>query len=185
MVTRLCHDHRHPVGLPRSRVRQIFAFGGVALLLAGCTPRPRSVSPLSPGLKPDPREKCFVAQAPPPSPTPTAAGPSPTVRGTLDKEDIRQVIRNHLHEVKWCYDIRLASGQPLQGRVAYQFIIAPDGSVPRSTVLSTTMHDPDVETCVGRATCRWTFPRPTGGGIVIVTYPFAFTPEHTTDAQAP
>ena len=31
----------------------------------------------------------------------------------------------------------------------------------------------------------WSFPRPTGGGIVIVTYPFSFTPQVPADPAPP
>jgi hypothetical protein len=36
------------------------------------------------------------------------------------------------------------------------------------------MNDVRVESCVVSAVKRWDFPKPTGGGIAIVSYPFNF-----------
>jgi hypothetical protein len=73
----------------------------------------------------------------------------------------------------------------MQGRVTIQFTIASDGSVMHSHIHGTTMNDADVETCVGRQVCRWEFPKPKGGGIVIVTYPFSFTTSAPDAGAAP
>jgi hypothetical protein len=142
------------------------------------------VSPLSPGAAPDPREKCFAADVPPDQ-DPTAGRTATIGDGSLEKSAIKRVIQAHLAEVKWCYDIRLASGATAQGRIVYRFIILPDGTVSRSVMASTTMNDPEVETCIGRAFCRWTFPLPSPAGIVIVTYPFSLTYEGAPDAGTP
>ncbi|HEX7501397.1 MAG TPA: AgmX/PglI C-terminal domain-containing protein [Polyangia bacterium] len=40
---------------------------------------------------------------------------------------------------------------------------------------SSTVENVRVEGCVVQAVRRWEFPRPVGGGIVIVSYPFNFT----------
>jgi hypothetical protein len=34
------------------------------------------------------------------------------------------------------------------------------------------MNNPNVEQCIAQAVRRWEFPKPQGGGIVIVSYPF-------------
>jgi hypothetical protein len=40
---------------------------------------------------------------------------------------------------------------------------------------STSMNDAQVENCVVNAVRRWEFPKPLGGGMAIVLYPFSFT----------
>lgn len=45
-----------------------------------------------------------------------------------------------------------------------------------SFFLGSTLNDVRVENCVARAFRRWEFPKPSGGGIVIVSYPFYFIP---------
>jgi hypothetical protein len=41
-----------------------------------------------------------------------------------------------------------------------------------SKVGSSTLKNAKVETCIAQAVRRWLFPKPKGGGIVIVSYPF-------------
>jgi TonB family protein len=60
--------------------------------------------------------------------------------------------------------------------VAVTFTIAATGQVVTSVVQNSTMGNVRVEGCVVQAVRRWEFPKPLGGGIVIVTYPFNFTP---------
>jgi TonB family protein len=98
------------------------------------------------------------------------------VRGSLDKEIIRRIIRRHINEVKYCYEQELTRKADLGGRVAVTFTIAATGQVVTSVVQNSTMGNARVENCVVQAVRRWEFPKPLGGGIVIVTYPFSFTP---------
>jgi hypothetical protein len=98
-------------------------------------------------------------------------------RGSLDREEIRAVIRQHTSEVRACYEARLARLLALRGRVVVNFVIGSDGTVVGSFIRHTTMHDRTLEICVGRLVCRWQFPKPLGGGIVNVTYPYNFTPQ--------
>jgi TonB family protein len=97
------------------------------------------------------------------------------VRGSLDKEIIRRIIRRHINEVKYCYERELVKKANLAGRVSIQFTIAATGQVIASVLQSSTMGNIRVENCVVQAVRRWEFPKPRGGGIVIVSYPFNFT----------
>jgi FHA domain len=94
------------------------------------------------------------------------------VRGSLDKEIIRRIIRRHLNEVKFCYEKELMKKADLYGRVMIQFTISGTGQVVASVVQNSTMNNPPVEQCIAGAVRRWEFPKPQGGGIVIVSYPF-------------
>jgi hypothetical protein len=97
-----------------------------------------------------------------------------TTKGSLDKEIIRRIVRAHMNEVKFCYEKELATKTGLGGRVSLQFIISGNGQVISSFVQSTTMNNIRVESCVAGAVKRWSFPKPDGGGIAIVSYPFNF-----------
>jgi TonB family protein len=99
-----------------------------------------------------------------------------SVRGTLDKEIIRRIVRRHLNEVKYCYDQALARQPKLDGRLVAQFTIAGSGQVLASVVQSSTLGSPAVEMCVANAIKRWQFPAPEKGGLAIVSYPFQFSP---------
>lgn len=97
------------------------------------------------------------------------------VRGALDKEIIRRIIRRHINEIKYCYSKELQSDESLSGRVIVGFTIAGTGQVVVSKVESSTVGNRVVEQCIVRAVRRWLFPKPKGGGIVHVTYPFVLT----------
>lgn len=98
-----------------------------------------------------------------------------SVHGSLDKEIIRRIVRLHMNEVKYCYDQELVKKPALAGRISVQFAISPVGQVITSVMQSTTMENARVENCVVNAVRRWEFPKPKGGGVVIVLYPFSFT----------
>ena len=98
------------------------------------------------------------------------------VRGGLDKEIVRRVVRQHLNEVRYCYEQALVRQPSLAGRVVTQFTIANTGKVLVSVLQSSTLGAPPVESCIVTATRRWLYPAPSGGGIVTVTYPFQLAP---------
>jgi TonB family protein len=98
------------------------------------------------------------------------------VRGSLDKEIIRRIVRRHVAEVKACYEPELGNQPELAGRIVVQWTIGATGQVVASDLQSSTMGSPGVEACVVRAVRRWEFPKPLGGGVVTVSYPFDFTP---------
>jgi TonB family protein len=98
------------------------------------------------------------------------------VRGSLDKEIIRRIIRRHINEVKYCYEQELTKKPNLGGRIMVQFTIAASGQVIASVLQNSTMGNAKVENCTVQAVRRWEFPKPLGGGIVIVSYPFVLTP---------
>jgi TonB family protein len=112
------------------------------------------------------------------SPSPTAPDdpPAANVRGNLDHAVIRSVVAEHINEVKWCYEQELVRQPNLGGRIVVQFKIDATGAVAASALQTSTMGQPNVESCVVKAVRRWQFPEPEGGGIVIVSYPFILTP---------
>ncbi|MCH9682988.1 MAG: AgmX/PglI C-terminal domain-containing protein [Deltaproteobacteria bacterium] len=99
-----------------------------------------------------------------------------TVKGSLDKDIIRRIVRSHINEVRHCYNQGLAKDPSLEGRVSIPFTIVPTGKVVTSVVGTTTLGDKNVANCVAKAVKRWKFPRPPGGGNAIVSYPFVLSP---------
>ena len=94
------------------------------------------------------------------------------VKGALDKEIIRRVIRRHANEVKFCYERELLRNPELFGRLMVQFTISGQGSVLAAALQTSTINNTTVEQCVVAAVRRWEFPEPAGGGIAVVSYPF-------------
>jgi|GEM_PF-1736681 len=99
-----------------------------------------------------------------------------SVKGSLDKDIIRRIVRAHINEVRYCYNKGLTKDPALKGRVAVQFTIGATGKVSAAEVSSTTLSDEDVADCIAKAVKRWKFPKPSGGGNVVVTYPFVLEP---------
>jgi TonB family protein len=97
------------------------------------------------------------------------------VRGSIDKDTIRRIVRAHINEVRSCYNQGLVSNPNLAGRVAIQFVIIPTGKVGSAAVQENSTKNSNVGNCIAKAVKRWKFPRPQNGGNVIVSYPFQLT----------
>lgn len=96
----------------------------------------------------------------------------PQVQGSLDREIIRRVVRQHRGEIKFCYESELQKNKGLGGRVLVRFTISATGSVVSAVVKETSLNNATVERCITDKIRRWVFPEPKGGGIVMVNYPF-------------
>lgn len=94
------------------------------------------------------------------------------VMGSLPAEAIRRVVRQHLPEVRFCYEQGLQSNPSMEGRVAVSWIIGGDGRVTGSSLTSSDLGSDRVESCIVQAVRRWTFPTPEDHGMVGVNYPF-------------
>jgi len=97
-----------------------------------------------------------------------------TVTGSLDKELIRQVIARNRGQIKYCFESLLNRYPKLGGKVAIRFTIASEGNVVTSSVAQSTAGNSELEQCVAGRVRTWAFPKPKGGGSVVVTYPFIF-----------
>jgi len=105
---------------------------------------------------------------------PDVVAGAPIIRGSLDKEIIRRVIRKHKNEIKYCYEKELTKKPDLHGKVKISFVIAPTGAVAKASASESTIGNPSVDACVVDKVLRFIFPKPEGGGIVEVAYPFVF-----------
>jgi TonB family protein len=131
--------------------------------IGGVGPRGGAPAPGLTDLRPD--------QHPTIAPEPT--GPTILVgKDGLDKALIRRVIHQHIKEVKFCYERELQRNADLYGRVMSRFTIASNGRVLGAAIEKSTINNPAVESCIARAVERWEFPRPSSGGLVVVSYPF-------------
>jgi TonB family protein len=93
----------------------------------------------------------------------------------LSKSLVGEYLGRYWSQFKWCYSRELDKDPNLYGKVTVTFTISEAGRVSEASVLNSSMNDMNVESCVLRTIRRINFPRPDGGGEVIVTYPFLFT----------
>jgi len=98
----------------------------------------------------------------------------PEVTGSMDPELIRRVVRSHHDQLKYCYDNALTRNPKLTGKVSVRWIITEAGTVASSNVVSSTTNTPDLDRCIAGRVLTWIFPKPKGGGVAVVTYPFVF-----------
>lgn len=103
---------------------------------------------------------------------PNITSSAPEVMGSLDPELIRRVIRSHVDQVRYCYELQLPRNPRLTGKVAVKFIITGSGTVATSGVAQSTVGNSELESCIAGRVKTWVFPKPKGGGTVVVTYPF-------------
>ncbi len=96
------------------------------------------------------------------------------VSNPMDRELIRQVIQRNRGQIRYCYESQLNRHPELSGKVAIRFTIASEGNVVTSSVAQSTAGNAELEQCVASRVRGWQFPKPKGGGHVVVTYPFLF-----------
>lgn len=106
------------------------------------------------------------------APDPMSGGTA-EIRGSLDKDIIRRVIRRNINQIKFCYDSELQKDPTLAGRVRIKFVIDQNGGVASSSPIGIGVSN-IVDSCVASKIKQLSFPTPEGGGIVEVTYPFIF-----------
>ena len=99
--------------------------------------------------------------------------------GSLDKNIIRRYIRRKLPAIRYCYEKQLLVKPKLAGTVKASFVISEAGNV---VVSSADGMDDDVSSCIATAIKTMEFPKPKGGGIVKVNYPFTFRPAEGSSA---
>ena len=96
------------------------------------------------------------------------------VRGSLSKDIIRRVVQKNQAQIRYCYVKELQRSPGLYGKVATYFVIDASGLVISAEVTQSTMKNREVERCITSKIRTWRFPKPKGGGIVEVKYPFVF-----------
>jgi hypothetical protein len=103
--------------------------------------------------------------------------PQITTNGRLDPQVIQRIVRLNSGRFMGCYKEGLRTNPSLEGRVSVAFVIGRNGDVTTAHDTSgSDIADQNVRACVVKGFYSLSFPEP-AGGIVSVTYPFAFTPE--------
>ena len=104
---------------------------------------------------------------------PTVSVGQPTTLGDLDKAIIRRSVTRNIQKLKYCYEKALVTKSKLAGTVLTKFAIDANGVVAKCEASGV---DPLVATCIADVIKGIEFPKPEGGDVVLVTYPFTFRP---------
>lgn len=94
--------------------------------------------------------------------------------GGLDKALIAAVVQSNLGQIKHCYEKQLIIDPNIFGKIVANWTINKEGAVSVTSIKSTTMKNKAVENCILAKIKNWNFPKPKGGGQVLVSYPFLF-----------
>lgn len=98
------------------------------------------------------------------------------VIGSLSREEIAKVVEAHIAAIRYCYERELMQNPSLQGKVIAKWVIAANGRVDSSAIQSSTLNNSRTNSCLVSEIKTWTFPKPRGGGLVRVVFPFQFAP---------
>jgi hypothetical protein len=98
----------------------------------------------------------------------------PIMIGNVDKATVDRIVKQHLPQIRTCYERELSRNPKLSGKVTVKFVIAKDGSVSMSSSAHSTLRSPVAEACVHGMFRRMRFPPPRGGGIAMIRYPLIF-----------
>jgi hypothetical protein len=92
----------------------------------------------------------------------------------LSKEEIRSTIQANLQSVQSCFDDARRRASAQEGHLVVHFLIEPDGHVNHTALALNETGLSELPCCVTSAIKGWQFPAPKGGGVALITYPFAF-----------
>ncbi len=106
--------------------------------------------------------------------TPARARDTTPLGGGLEREMIEHVVRQRKDRIRLCYERQLNFIPQLSGKVTVHFEIDPQGNVLSSSLIEDTLKNQAVKDCILTEVKTWTFPKPQGGVIVPVDYPFVF-----------
>lgn len=93
----------------------------------------------------------------------------------MDKEAIRRVIRDHLREIRSCYERELQRSPDLYGKVVLQWDIEDAGRVGRAVIKNNALGNDSVANCILARLKTWKFPDPPKDQIGRVDFPFVFS----------
>lgn len=94
--------------------------------------------------------------------------------GGLTQQEILDVIKAHLSEIRHCYDRLLQRSPNSRGKIKAKWQIGTNGRVTTVSILDSSISDSTMRGCVTSRIRRWKFPNPRNGKPVDVTFPFSF-----------
>jgi len=112
----------------------------------------------------------------PAAPSSSVRQGKPIVKGRVDYNVVRRIVRAHVSEVRDCYEQGLARDETLAGHVTVRFVIDHEGRVVTAELDEPSLPDTGVTECIAAAVPGWRFPKPTDGRTTSVTQSFELAP---------
>jgi outer membrane biosynthesis protein TonB len=100
---------------------------------------------------------------------------SPTVKGSLSYGEIFKVVQKAISDLQYCYEKELVNNASLGGKLTAVWTIGTSGAVINAKIQKSEVRSGKVHSCVTRTVKRLKFPKPRGGGVVEVSFPFNFS----------
>ena len=100
---------------------------------------------------------------------------SPEFAGTVDREKIRQVIRENMKSFQACYNEALKRNKDCHGKIEVEWDIIDKGVVTNAKTVRSTLKDTQFDECMVTAITKLTFPEPPPTQVARVKYPFVFS----------
>lgn len=94
--------------------------------------------------------------------------------GAVDKEAVRRTIRDHLKQIRECYETELKKTPDLAGKIVLKWEVNDKGRVISTGVQSDLPKKSEVGACILAKIETWIFPAPQKGQTVHIVYPFVF-----------
>jgi hypothetical protein len=82
-------------------------------------------------------------------------GPGGTKASGRDRDQIMEVVNAHNSAIQSCYQRALKRNPELKGKIVVRFIIAPSGKVTTVEIVSSTLNEPSVESCIVSRISHW------------------------------
>ncbi|OQY29842.1 MAG: hypothetical protein B6244_02465 [Candidatus Cloacimonetes bacterium 4572_55] len=90
---------------------------------------------------------------------------------------IRKAIMSQMEGIRFCFNKSLKQNSQISGKVVLEFTILAKGSVQNVSILTSSLSEPSLESCILDVVKRWRF-QPISAGDVDVNYPLIFTPRN-------
>ena len=107
-------------------------------------------------------------------PVPRVRQAKADIRGPLDKNIIRRIVRSRMSEVRFCYDKLLKRDPKAAGTIGLKWTVKPDGTVGDVKKGKGSLRDKALHECLLKRIAGWRFPK--ADKPTTVSYPFNLAP---------
>jgi serine/threonine protein kinase len=101
---------------------------------------------------------------------------APSVSADEENREVQRTVRRQWGDIRRCYDGALERSKTAEGKIAFHFVLTPDGDVFHATINEVSLPDPAAQACALGVVRNLRFPPPSGGAATVL-YPVVFAPE--------